>query len=255
VPTLLLLLLALSLPFGMMGPSFMLGALGMDVTAVLGLAALAGSLAPALKRNLRPDLPGWASIAWAGAWLVSSLAAPANWGNSSLAAWNLAIGPLIFAAARPVLPPRSRNIILAGLGTALAVAALLHASGNTGLPAPAGLRGVPWNAVAARPLTGSGPGSFPDLPLWAGLLPRGGLLAGLAGAFLLGALGRAIYRHSRPARGRREAAQPALLLAALIISGLAFDPLAPAGTGLGFWMAMSVLLPPARPAYNAGRRA
>lgn len=253
--TLLLLLLALSLPFGVLGPLFTLGAFQVSAPAFLALVAVVWSLASSLGGKTAPDMAGWAAIGWAGAWLVSSLAAPMAWAPASRAAWEMAAGPIIFSCVRPVLTPRSRNTLLAGLGTALVISLFLHFAGNAGFILSAGIQAVPWAAFLANPLAGAGPGAFPGMPLFTGLLPRGGLLAAAAGLFLLWALGREIFRIFRQRRPGLGPVLPAMLLAALITSGFTLNPLASPGLGLGFWLALGALLPPARPAYNAGKRA
>jgi len=114
---------------------------------------------------------------------------------------------------------------------------------------------IPWQAFLGKPLTGYGPGSFPGLPLIPGLLPRGGLLVALAGTFLLYSLGRGIYGLSRPKKTGSSRFLPASILMALVVSGMVINPLAHPGLGLGFWLAMTALIPSSRPAYNGLERA
>ena len=254
MPIVLLLVLSLSLPFGGPGTLLKLGAFQLDAPAFLALAALAWSLPASLFRGNKPDTAGWAAIGWAGAWLVSSLAAPAAWVPASQSAWHLAVGPLLFTCARPLLTPRQAKVLLAGLGTAAVAGIFLHPplifGPASASPAPA----IPWAAFTANPLTGSGPGIYPDLPLWAGLLPRGGLLAAGAALFLLGAVGSRIHLPASSLTWK-DAILPALPLAALSISGFFLDPLSGTRLGLGFWLFLSALVPPGRPAYNGKRRA
>ena len=255
MPTLLLVLLALSLPFGEREPLFRLGALPLNAPSFLALAAVAWSLVESLRGKIRPDSAGWAAIAWAGAWLVSSLAAPMAWEPASLTAWEMAAGPILFSCTRRQITLRSRNALLAALGTALVVSTFLHFAGETGVSLPGATPPLPRSAFTAYPMTGAGPGAYPGLPLWAGLWPRGGLLVALAGAFLLGTLARGIYRLSLRRKNGPGPLPPAALLVALILTGFFFNPLASIGPGLGFWLGMSVLLPAARGAYNVSRRA
>jgi len=253
--TLLLVLLALSLPLGGTGTILNLGALPVNLPSFLAIIALAWSFIAALRRDIRPDTAGWAAIGWAGAWLASSLAAPLAWVPASQSAWHLAVGPLLFAVARPLLPPRSKNILLAGSGAASVIFVFLHIAGNGGIPALGTGPAIPWSAFLAKPLTGAGPQAYPELSLLAGLLPRGGLLLAGAGIFLIWALGSRVFHIIRRPRGGQDAVLPALTLLALIASGFVFNPLAGTGLGLESWLVLTALIPPARPAYNGKRRA
>ena len=120
--TLLLLMVALALPFGDVGPHFTVGSLQMDTPSIFGVLAVAWLLMESLKRNIRPDMAGWSAICWAGAWLVSSLATHSGpYAQAASAAWILAAGPLIFALSRNLLSPRQRAILLAAMGLATSI--------------------------------------------------------------------------------------------------------------------------------------
>jgi len=120
---------------------------------------------------------------------------------------------------------------------------------------PGDTAAIPWPAFLAKPLTGYGPGSFPGLPLITGLLPRGGLLMALAGTFLLYGLGTRIYTLSRPKNTGTGWILPASILLALVVSGMVINPLANPALGIGFWLALTALIPSSRPAYNGIERA
>jgi len=246
-----LVLLAISLPFGSREPFFRAGGLPLDAPAIAILLAVGASLWESIKKNIRPDAPGWSALALAGAWLVSSLSAHVEHIQSSLCAWELMAGPIIFACARPLLSPKSRTAILAALGLSLIVfiAMKLVSGGSLLLVTPPST--ASWQAFSSHPLTGAGPGAFAETPLWTALLQKGGLLVAGAGTALLWALSRDILRLSRTKGGKPAVMWGVLVLIILVLSGFFLDPLASPAV----WLALAVLPVPSRRAYNAVRRA